>query len=187
MLRIEHQRAFSREVESGSDWPVRRGQRGNAVPEREPDAALWLGRRGAGPAGACRAGQRGAGSGAALYREDDRPKPCAGDAADRPHTATGPVRPTVYRRCRFPGRYTPADVQLPASVDEAHETLSGPATRRQLSGYSNGIRPTPDSLQASGYVTHYASELRAAAVACAPVRRCSRSWFAPRQSRRSRA
>jgi len=48
------------------------------------------------------------------------------------YTGTGQVRPTVYRRRRFPDRYTRADVELLASVDEAHETLSGPATRRVL-------------------------------------------------------
>lgn len=48
------------------------------------------------------------------------------------YTATGRVRPTVYRRRRFPDRYTRADIELLASVDEAHETLSGPATRRIL-------------------------------------------------------
>jgi transposase InsO family protein len=48
------------------------------------------------------------------------------------YTATGGVRPTVYRRRRFPQRFTRADIELLASVDEAHETLSGPATRRIL-------------------------------------------------------
>jgi hypothetical protein len=48
------------------------------------------------------------------------------------YTASGRVRPTVYRRRRFPERYTRADIELLASVDEAHETLSGPATRRIL-------------------------------------------------------
>ncbi len=48
------------------------------------------------------------------------------------YMATGLVRPTVYRRRRFPGLYTRADIELLASVDEAHETLSGPATRRIL-------------------------------------------------------
>jgi transposase InsO family protein len=48
------------------------------------------------------------------------------------YTATGLVRPTVYQRRRFPDRYTRADIELLASVDEAHETLSGPATRRIL-------------------------------------------------------
>jgi transposase InsO family protein len=48
------------------------------------------------------------------------------------YTATGQVRPTVYRRRRFADRYPRADIELLASVDEAHETLSGPATRRIL-------------------------------------------------------
>jgi transposase InsO family protein len=48
------------------------------------------------------------------------------------YTATGQVRPTVYRRRCFPERYTRSDIELLASVDEAHETLSGPATRRIL-------------------------------------------------------
>jgi transposase InsO family protein len=48
------------------------------------------------------------------------------------YTATGRVQPTIYRRRRFPERFTRADIELLASVDEAHETLSGPATRRIL-------------------------------------------------------
>jgi transposase InsO family protein len=48
------------------------------------------------------------------------------------YTATGRVQPTVYRRRRFAERYTRADIELLATVDEAHETLSGPATRRIL-------------------------------------------------------
>src|ERR1035438_5627736 len=48
------------------------------------------------------------------------------------YTATGLVQPTVYRRRRFPQHYRRADIELLASVDEAHETLSGPATRRIL-------------------------------------------------------
>jgi transposase InsO family protein len=48
------------------------------------------------------------------------------------YTATGRVQPTVYKRRRFPLLYTRADIELLAAVDEAHETLSGPATRRIL-------------------------------------------------------
>lgn len=48
------------------------------------------------------------------------------------YVASGRVRATVYRRHRFAPRYTLADVELLATVDEAHETLSGPATRRIL-------------------------------------------------------
>ena len=45
---------------------------------------------------------------------------------------TGEVRERSYRRNRFANRYTPGDVELLAKVDEAHETLSGPATRKIL-------------------------------------------------------
>ena len=45
---------------------------------------------------------------------------------------TGRVKPTVYQRHRFAQRYTARDVELLARVDQAHETLSGPATRHIL-------------------------------------------------------
>ena len=45
---------------------------------------------------------------------------------------SGGVPVTVYRRHRLPQRYGRADIELLAAVDEAHETLSGPATRRIL-------------------------------------------------------
>jgi len=48
------------------------------------------------------------------------------------YAASGRVAVTVYRRHRFRQRYTCADIELLAAVDEAHETLSGPATRRIL-------------------------------------------------------
>jgi transposase InsO family protein len=44
----------------------------------------------------------------------------------------GRIEVAPYRRHRFPQRYTRADVELLALVDEAHENLSGPATRRIL-------------------------------------------------------
>jgi transposase InsO family protein len=44
----------------------------------------------------------------------------------------GTVQPAVYRRHRFAQRYTRADLERLATVDEAHENLSGPATRRIL-------------------------------------------------------
>ena len=40
------------------------------------------------------------------------------------------VKPKAYRRRRFPTIYTAADAELLAQVDEAHETLSGPATQK---------------------------------------------------------
>jgi hypothetical protein len=42
------------------------------------------------------------------------------------------VKPKLYRRRRFPTIYTRADTELLAVVDEAHETLSGPATQKIL-------------------------------------------------------
>lgn len=44
----------------------------------------------------------------------------------------GAVKETAYRRHRFPRRYTHMDIELLARVDEAHETLNGPATKRIL-------------------------------------------------------
>lgn len=49
-----------------------------------------------------------------------------------PYLAGDAVQPKRYRRRRFPTRYTRADIELLASVDEAHETLSGPATQKLL-------------------------------------------------------
>lgn len=48
------------------------------------------------------------------------------------HMGTGEVQATVYRRHRFPSRYTRRDIELLVMVDAAHETLSGPATRKIL-------------------------------------------------------
>jgi transposase InsO family protein len=42
------------------------------------------------------------------------------------------VKVASYRRHRFQSRFTRADMELLAEVDEAHETLSGPATRKIL-------------------------------------------------------
>jgi transposase len=48
------------------------------------------------------------------------------------YVATGEVRPTVYRRHRFPTRYSRIDTACLVLVDEAHDTMSGPATRKIL-------------------------------------------------------
>lgn len=45
---------------------------------------------------------------------------------------SGSLQPAAYRRHRFAQRFTGADLELLATVDEAHENLSGPATRRIL-------------------------------------------------------
>src|SRR5258708_2647736 len=48
------------------------------------------------------------------------------------YDATGEVKLKRQRRRRFAQRYTRADIELLARVDEAHETLSGPATLKIL-------------------------------------------------------
>jgi hypothetical protein len=44
----------------------------------------------------------------------------------------GHVREREYRRNRFPLRYTKLDVELLASVDEAHQRMNGRATQAHL-------------------------------------------------------
>src|ERR1041385_1942340 len=48
------------------------------------------------------------------------------------YLATGEVEEKQYRSRRFPSLYTRRDIELLAEVDEAHETLSGPATQKIL-------------------------------------------------------
>jgi transposase InsO family protein len=45
---------------------------------------------------------------------------------------SGKVKPTEYRRHRFPQKYTVAEVALLAMTDELHGWLSGPATKKIL-------------------------------------------------------
>ena len=45
------------------------------------------------------------------------------------YVKSGEVKEAQYRRRRFPQRYTRADIELLAEVDEAHQTLSGLAMR----------------------------------------------------------
>jgi transposase InsO family protein len=44
----------------------------------------------------------------------------------------GEVKAKPYRRHRFANKYSRADIELLAGVDEAHQTLSGPATQKIL-------------------------------------------------------
>src|SRR5271170_1630179 len=48
------------------------------------------------------------------------------------YAAKGSVTVAPYQRRKFPAHYTEADIRLLAYVDQAHGTLSGPATRRIL-------------------------------------------------------
>ena len=43
-----------------------------------------------------------------------------------------PVEPRTYRREKFTVQYAPADIELLAQTDEAHESMSGPATQKIL-------------------------------------------------------
>jgi transposase InsO family protein len=45
---------------------------------------------------------------------------------------SGVVKERRYQRNRFTALYRPSDIELLAAVDEAHETLSGPATQKIL-------------------------------------------------------
>jgi hypothetical protein len=48
----------------------------------------------------------------------------------RQYRKCGQVREQEYRRNRFPRRYAKIDIELLASVDEAHQRMNGPATKR---------------------------------------------------------
>jgi transposase InsO family protein len=48
------------------------------------------------------------------------------------YITTGTVKERSYRRNRFANHYTAADIGLLVEVDEAHQSLSGPATRKIL-------------------------------------------------------
>jgi transposase InsO family protein len=58
------------------------------------------------------------------------------------YVQSGAVKARPYRRRRFPTVYTPRDIELLACLDEAHETLSGPATQKilQREYYEFGVR-----------------------------------------------
>lgn len=50
----------------------------------------------------------------------------------REYGERGELKPKASSRRKFPTRYTRADIELLASVDTAHQGLSGPAVRRLL-------------------------------------------------------
>ena len=126
MLGVDSQNGSRGTVEPGTDPGVFGGQRWGAVRGPESRGGVWLG-----GANAPEAGLRGTGAnwsriGATLHGKDDGTEPRAGNALDH----------------AIPTRYTRADVELLASVDEAHETLSGPATQKlfQRAFYDFGDR-----------------------------------------------
>src|SRR5664280_797982 len=132
MLRIDHQRARSREAEPGADLGFSKSQRRHPVRRRNRQQVYgWVEqllrqqqyqKQGRKARGLLRRylGKMTGLSRAQVTRLIGR------------YRANGEVQPVRYRRHRFPQRYTRADVELLATVDEAHESLSGPATRRIL-------------------------------------------------------
>ena len=69
---------------------------------------------------------------AALFGQDQRAQLGADHAADPALPPKRGRQPAAPRRHRFPRRYTQDDIALLATVDAAHEGLSGPALRRIL-------------------------------------------------------
>ena len=94
--------------------------RQNPVRRRNPRADFSLDRAGALSAGVPQSGPSGARFVTVLSGEDDRPEPGAGDAADRVAMGKAALQPAPYWRHRFPQRYTRADIELLAAVDETH-------------------------------------------------------------------
>jgi len=82
------------------------------------------------PAGVVAAGPTGAGSAAALHRQNDGAEPGTAYALGGPLPIRRPSEEPRHRPTSLPRRYT--DIELLVQVDEAHESLSGPATRRIL-------------------------------------------------------
>src|SRR5208282_3221507 len=83
MLRIDNQRARSRETELGADRGSSKRQPRNPVRRRNPRADLSLDRAGPVPAAVLQAEPCSTRIAAALPGEDDGREPGAGDAADR--------------------------------------------------------------------------------------------------------
>src|ERR1022692_3221320 len=100
MLRIDNQRARSREAEPGADPGFSKSQRRNPVRGRKPAAGLSLDRAGFAPTTVCPARPRGAWLVAALPREDARPEPGPGDAPDCP--LSGQRRAAAHRLSAAP-------------------------------------------------------------------------------------
>lgn len=101
--------------------------------------------------------QGGAGPGAAQHREDDQAQVTR--LIDL-YAAGERVQVTVYRRRRFDELHTPTDIELLASVDKAHETLtvrtSIPDLKRLVvyvalnsGGYRRAVMTVPERTAAS--------------------------------------
>ena len=132
MLRIEHQRAGSGEVKSEEIRRLLEASEGiRFVGVKRAQVYDWI------ELVLCEQeyGRQGKGARGLLRRYIEKMTGLSRAQVTRligRYMANGRVGARAYRRHRFAARYTMDDVELLASVDEAHETLSGPATRRIL-------------------------------------------------------
>jgi hypothetical protein len=127
MLGRDCQRARWRQAKPGADPGIFGRQPGGPVRRPGPEGGVRVDRADHAGAGVPEAGQEDARMAAALRGKEDRAADPS-DAADRPAWAqrrSGRLPPPP-----FSSRFTRADVELLAKVDEAHETLSAPATKK---------------------------------------------------------
>ena len=112
--RIDNQRARSRETQSGSDPGLSTSQPNHPIRGRKPIAGLPLDRTGAVPPAVPPTKPWGARTDPALSGQDDGPESEVTRLIAR-YRRHGTVQPGVYRRHRFPQRYTRADLELQVS------------------------------------------------------------------------
>src|SRR5271166_5572559 len=110
MLRIDNQRARSRETKPGSDRGFSKRQRRDPLRRRKSPAGLRLGGAGSTPTAISQTVPQSPRLVAALPEEDDRPEPGPGDAADRPLSGqrrdpARPLPPAPLSTTLYPRRY----------------------------------------------------------------------------------
>ena len=146
MLGIDSPHGRYQTDQPGADAGVRSRRWLRRVPGRRPGREVRLRRADAAASGLPTTGPGRQRTGQTVPEQADRIGPRPVDASDRVlcRERIGAVAP--YQRRKFPARYTEADVRLLAYVDQAHGTLSGPATRRILQREYNEyhIQPTSD-------------------------------------------
>lgn len=130
-MRMDGQRAWSREVEFVGDRGISGVFGGCSVCRLRSHGDLWLGGAAALPSRvpASEAARKRVVKG--VHRAHDRVQPGPVHAADWRLCSPRPDRCQAGRP-RFQRYYTAADIALLATVDEAHERLSGPARRQIL-------------------------------------------------------
>src|ERR1700735_2748808 len=122
MLGIDHQHGRRRKAEPGADPGLGGSQRRGAIPVPGPEGVVRVGEPDVAPAG----------FGKGLVRRYIAKMTGLSRAQAarliRSYQGGSEVKPRAYQRHRFANRYTRSDIEVLAAVDEAHETLSGPAT-----------------------------------------------------------